>query len=89
MTHDLAKTSSPPPQADTTKVSDASIMRMPEFRRGVEEYRAGKPPNFESDHDWGYERGRQWAAYADRHGHSYLKPSPRGLALDVFRRAIV
>ena len=52
-------------QADTELVSTAAIMRDPSFLRGVEEYRARKRPNFECT-DWGYERGRQWAAIAPR-----------------------
>ena len=52
-------------QADTELVSVPTIMRHPSFRRGVEEYRARKRPNFECD-DWAYEHGRQFAAIAPR-----------------------
>jgi len=41
-------------QADTELVSVATIMLSPSFRRGVEEYRARKKPNFE-DTDWAYD----------------------------------
>jgi hypothetical protein len=80
---DAAKTSgtSPPPQADTVLVSIASIIRNPNFRQGVEEYRAGKRPNFDARSletgAWNYERGRQWAILAKRKGHPDLKPRGR------------
>jgi hypothetical protein len=88
---DLAKTSgtSPPPQADTIDVSAASIIRDPLFRHGVEEYRAGKRPDFDKftidTGAWEYERGRLWAALAPRN----LKVSTRGQSLLVFRGAVV
>jgi hypothetical protein len=48
-------------QAETELVEVTTIMLSPSFRRGVEEYRARRKPNFE-DGDWAYERGRQFAA---------------------------
>jgi hypothetical protein len=78
---DQAKTSgtSPPPQADTIRVSVASVMRNPFFREGVKEYRARKRPNFDKHTDgaWEYERGRQWAVIAKRKGHPDLEPRGR------------
>jgi hypothetical protein len=52
-------------QAPCKPVTDQSIMRSGAFRRGVEEYRAGR--RFDDTYnDWNYERGRQWAAIAPR-----------------------
>ena len=42
-------------------VSLSSIMRSAVFRRGVAEVRAGRPPRFDDEDSWEYERGRQWA----------------------------
>jgi hypothetical protein len=41
------------------------IMSSQDFRRGVAEFRTGKPPNFETA-SWEYERGRQFGAVAPR-----------------------
>jgi hypothetical protein len=45
-------------------VSLSSIMRSAVFRRGVAEVRAGRPPRFDDEDSWEYERGRQWAIAA-------------------------
>jgi hypothetical protein len=45
-------------------VSLSSIMRSAAFRRGVAEVRAGRPPRFDTENHWDYERGRQWAVAA-------------------------
>lgn len=77
-------------QADTEMVSTAAIMRYPSFLRGVEEYRARKRPNFDREcTDWGYERGRQWAAIAPRNLNIFT-PSGRlsRQALAIFDRNI-
>jgi hypothetical protein len=72
-------------QADTTQVSIRSIMRSPAFRRGVEEYRARKRPDFDcGGDDWNYERGRQFAAIAP---HDLSITSP--LAVKLFERSIL
>jgi hypothetical protein len=58
-------------QSKYRQVSVAKLMLEPSFLRGVEDYRAGNCPNFE-DGNWGYERGRQWAASAPSH----ISPAP-------------
>jgi hypothetical protein len=45
-------------------VSLSSIMRSAVFRRGVAEVRAGRPPRFDDEDSWEYERGGQWAIAA-------------------------
>ena len=50
-------------QATTQGTTTRQIMRSAGFKRGVEEVRKGKPPNFEHS-DWNYERGRQFARLA-------------------------
>ena len=56
-------------------ISDTAIMRHPEFRQGVEDFRTRKRPDFDFDRHsgryrdgdgWYYERGRQFAALAPR-----------------------
>lgn len=52
-------------QASTRRVTTASILLAASFARGVEDRRAGRPPQFDDEaFDWGYERGRQWASLA-------------------------
>jgi hypothetical protein len=52
-------------QVETKRVSVESIMRRANFKRGVEDVRAGRAPTFdEFGDDWTYERGRQWASIA-------------------------
>ena len=53
-------------------VSVEWIMGQPEFALGVADARAGRPTRTDyeswsdSDHQWNYERGRQWARLAPR-----------------------
>jgi hypothetical protein len=52
-------------QVETKLVSAESIMRRADFKRGVEDVRAGRAPAFdEFSHDWAYERGRLFASLA-------------------------
>ena len=67
-------------QVPTVGTTAERIMSNPAFRRGVADYRAGRPPNYDAftfnqDADaiqakslinahWNYERGRHWAAIA-------------------------
>jgi hypothetical protein len=57
-----------PGQVNTHYVSAAAIMRTDAFRRGVEERRLGREPNYDQtvsiNAAWNYERGRQWAVVA-------------------------
>jgi hypothetical protein len=45
-------------------VSLGAIMRSAAFGRGVADVRAGRPPRFDAENNWEYERGRQWAIAA-------------------------
>ena len=73
----------PDQQEPTVGVTAERIMSDPAFRRGVADYRAGRPPNYDAfnfsqgtndasaasliNAHWNYERGRHWAAMAPRH----------------------
>jgi len=63
-------------QVSTRNVSLNSVLRVPAFRRGFNDYAAGKPPAFDEDWTgdrnkspvdkaWAYERGRHFAAWLD------------------------
>jgi hypothetical protein len=58
-------------------------MRPADFRRGVEEVRAGAPPDFDASDNWAYERGRQWALIAPRSMPLYVgnRLNPKAVAL--------
>jgi hypothetical protein len=58
--------SHPREQADTMPVTVREIVTSPEFRAGVDEVRAGRPPAFDAWDDWNYERGRAFAVIAPR-----------------------
>jgi len=49
-------------QTETTRVTVASIRHDPNFAAGFEDYRAGRPPAFDTFDCFAYERGRQFAA---------------------------
>lgn len=62
-------------QVRTRTVSLNSVLRTPAFRRGFQDYVAGRPPAFDenwtpdakktaTDKAWAYERGRHFAAWA-------------------------
>jgi hypothetical protein len=53
-------------QVPVKLVSVASVMRHPNFRRGFEDARNGRPPCFDefADKGWAYERGRLFAHVA-------------------------
>jgi hypothetical protein len=57
---------SPVPQAETCQTSVRKIMACAEFARGVADVRAGRPPRFDAENSWEYERGRQWAVAAPK-----------------------
>jgi hypothetical protein len=85
-----------PKQLKTVKVSVASIMRTAAFGRGVEEVRAGKPPDFDRESmraaaidsvgcdDWAYERGRQWALRAPQSMRLYIGRGLNPAAVRLF-----
>jgi hypothetical protein len=48
-------------QVPTSPISPAALMRRANFRPGLEDARAGRPPRFDEltdDDAWSYERGR-------------------------------
>jgi hypothetical protein len=54
-------------QADTRIITPTEIMQTEAFQRGFEEKRAGRRPHYDNDygdHEWEYERGRQFAVVA-------------------------
>lgn len=62
-------------QIRTRKITLNSVLRAPAFRRGFQDYIAGRPPAFDEDwisdrnasattKAWAYERGRHFAAWA-------------------------
>lgn len=51
-------------QVPTRAVSAEYIMRHAAFARGVAEKRNGRPPDYDANDDWEYERGRLWASIA-------------------------
>ena len=51
-------------QVVSVDVSVLKIMSSREFRVGIAEARAGKPPRFDVEDDWNYERGRQFGIIA-------------------------
>jgi hypothetical protein len=54
-------------QCPVVRTTVSAIMRDPNFRRGVADYRRGIRPDFDVDDGyWAYERGRQWASIAPR-----------------------
>jgi hypothetical protein len=70
-------------QIPTSRVSDAWIMRRANFRRGLEDARAGRAPRFDEFNDWSYERGRLFAHIAPLTMPLYTdgKLNPKALAL--------
>jgi hypothetical protein len=50
-----------PSQVPERTVSLQSIMRSAAFARGAADVRAGRPPRFDDEDSWEYERGHQWA----------------------------
>jgi hypothetical protein len=51
-------------QVVSVDVSVLKVMPSREFRVGIAEVRAGKPPQFDEEDDWNYERGRQFGIIA-------------------------
>lgn len=78
-------------QVKTTPISISSIVGAKAFRVGVEEYLAGRAPNFDDPENfkrgssWYYERGRLYAA---AHAGAGLAVPPLRLARAVNRLAI-
>jgi hypothetical protein len=59
----------PTEQIVTEQASPSDVISHPHFACGVEDYRKGRSPRFDTLQDdfWAYERGRLWAAIAPRH----------------------
>lgn len=55
-------------QVNTVPITSEDIMRTDAFRRGVDEVRCGRSPDFDhaAGDTWDYERGRQWGLIAPR-----------------------
>jgi hypothetical protein len=69
-------------------ISTETLMRSATFRRGVEEVRAGIPPDFDTHDSWNYERGRQFGLIAPRSMPLYIddvRLNPK--AVTLFNRA--
>jgi hypothetical protein len=50
-------------QIKTRRVTWSSIVGAAAFREGIEDYQAGRAPDYDRDKNfWQYERGRQYAA---------------------------
>ena len=61
-------------QISTRRVTFSSIVGSAAFRAGIEDYQAGRAPDFDkyagSKNRWSYERGRQYAAYCAGEGRA-------------------
>jgi hypothetical protein len=76
-----------PDQVQTTLVSLREIMGSREFQRGVAEVRAGRPPRFDREDSWEYERGRQWAIAAPKSMPLKIGGRINPKAIDIFHKA--
>jgi hypothetical protein len=76
-------------QIPTRPSTVIEIMRSREFRRGVEEARAGRPPHYDAMDDWEYERGRQWAVVAPRTMPVMIGRKVNPKAIDVYIAATI
>ena len=68
-----------------------AIMRSRDFKRGVEEVRAGRPPDYDvfDDDLWAYERGRLWAAAAPKSMPVMAGRRVNPAAIDLFIRSVI
>lgn len=76
-------------QTNTRRVTFSSIVGSAAFREGVEDYQAGRAPDFDKYANtktvWRYERGRQYAAHCAGTGRA---PEPTRFGRCVSRIAI-
>lgn len=76
-------------QISTRRVTFSSIVGSAAFRAGIEDYQAGRAPDFDkyasSKNCWHYERGRQYAAHCAGEGRA---PQPPRFGRCVSRIAI-
>ena len=72
-------------QVQTSLTSPAAVMRRANFRRGLADARAGRPPRFDEFNDgyWAYERGRLFAFIAPTSMPLFVSGelNPRAVAL--------
>jgi hypothetical protein len=70
-------------QVPTIEVTSAQIMRHPNFKRGLEDARAGRSPRFDECDSWDYERGRLFGYIAPISMALFIggKLNPKALAL--------
>jgi hypothetical protein len=77
-------------QVSTVGVTAAAIMRSTNFRRGLEDARAGRAPRFDELDDvfWSYERGRLFGFIAPLSMQLFVagKLNPKALAPGSARR---
>lgn len=73
-------------QIKTRRVTWSSIVGTAAFREGIEDYQAGRAPDYDRDKNcWQYERGRQYAAACAGLGRA---PQPTRSGRSVSRFAI-
>jgi len=76
-------------QIKTRRVTWSSIVGAAAFREGIEDYQAGRAPNYDkyalAKGSWQYERGRQYAAACAGAGKA---PQPNRRGRSVSRIAI-
>jgi hypothetical protein len=75
-----------PVQVWTVRTTVRAIIRSPSFQRGVAEVRAGRLPRFDTENDWDYERGRQWAVVAPRSMPLLIGSKVNPKAVLIFKR---
>ena len=89
-------------QGPTVSTTAERVMSDPAFTRGVADYRAGRPPNYDAfnftqgtneasatsliNAHWNYERGRHWAAVVPRHLPLKIGGRLNPEAIRLFRR---
>jgi hypothetical protein len=78
-------------QAETFPTTISKVMGSRGFRRGVEDYRKGRPfDSFADDKDdvaWAYERGRMWGAMAPRDFPLMIRGKVNPKAVAIFLKA--
>lgn len=76
-------------QINTRRVTFSSIVGSAAFRKGIEDYQAGRAPDYDqygaTKGSWSYERGRQYAAHCAGAGRP---PEPTRFGRRVSRIAI-
>jgi hypothetical protein len=77
-------------QVPTRTATAAAVLRSAAFNRGLDEARAGRPPDFDSHiDDWDYERGRQFATIAPLTMRIFKNKKLNRKALQFLKRAFL